>query len=75
MLSVRVFPFFHSAPPASRLGMGKKLEGDTARTADISRQNVFSMQYDVVLSNKSSGEGREKVIVMVFVFPSKHYGC
>lgn len=32
--STKAFSVSHFAPPVSRLGMGKSLEGDTARTAD-----------------------------------------
>jgi len=74
LYSVRALLLSYSAPLVCRPGMGKKLGGNTARTADRSWLNVCSMPYGVVLSNNISGEeGWETVMVMVFVFPSDHY--
>ena len=56
------FSFPHSAPPASRLGVRKKLGGDTARTADPER---CSMPCGIVLSTKTSGKGGGKEDVCV----------
>ena len=50
----------------------KKLEGDTARTADPNWSKAYSTASDVILSNKIWGKERT-FRVLVFVFPSKHY--
>ena len=42
-----------TAPPARRLGMHKKLGGDTAGTADPNWPKGYPIPYVVVLSNKS----------------------
>lgn len=48
------------APPASRLGVGKNLGGDTARTTDSNRPKGYSIPYKIMLSNKKMGVGEEK---------------
>lgn len=55
----RVKSFSPVPPPAktSRLGVGKRLGGDTARTAVSNCPRGYSTPYDIFLSNKSSGNG------------------
>jgi len=51
---VKVFSAPHTTgPPASRLGMNKKLGGDTAGTADPSGPKGCPIPCDVMLSNKT----------------------
>lgn len=42
-------------PPASRLGVDKNLEGDTAGTADLSWPKGYPIPYNVMFSNKLGG--------------------
>lgn len=54
--------FLTLPPPQSRLGLGKRLGGHTARTADLNRLQKYSIPYNVMLSNKTgSGEGGRRV--------------
>jgi len=41
-----------TAPPVNKMGMHKRLGGDTAGTADPNRSKGYSIPYDVTLSNK-----------------------
>ena len=62
---------FSPHSPASRLGVHKKLWGDTAGTADPNWPKGYSIPYDfIMLSNKSWAKKKE---AMVFVFLSHHY--
>jgi len=64
----------HTAPPVSRLGMQKKLGGDTAGTADPNRPKGCSIPYDVSSAHKAGGRRKRWTFrVMVFVFPSNRY--
>lgn len=48
----------HSAPtPATRLSVGKKLGGHTARIADMNWTKRHSIPNKVMFSNKNSGWG------------------
>lgn len=47
----------HHAPSAG--GLGKKLEGDTARTAVLNCPKGYSILYKVMLSNKNCGRERK----------------
>lgn len=49
--------FSHSAP-ASRLGMGKRLGGDTARTAVPDWSKGYSMPYNLMARHKDWCRGR-----------------
>ena len=40
----------HPTPPTSRLGVHKKLRGNTAGTADSNWPKGYSMPYDILLS-------------------------
>lgn len=57
------FLFFPSLCPASRLGLGRKLGGDTARTADS--EKGYSVPCSILVSSKSGvvekegSEGKE----------------
>jgi len=64
---VKAFSASHTDPPASRLGVHKKLGGDTARTADLNSPKGYSTPHDIMLSNKSWGK-EEMFRVMAFVF-------
>lgn len=44
----------------SRLGVGKRLGGDTAGTANRNRSNGYPTPNDIALSNKSTGKGGGK---------------
>ena len=57
--------------PARRLGVHKKLGGDTARTADPNWPKACPAPYHVVLSIKSWGKKKEggKFGVMPFCLP------
>jgi len=49
-----LFPTLSSpSPTVSRLGMGKKLDWDTTRTADPDWPGIYSVLYDKALSNKN----------------------
>jgi len=54
---VKAFSVPYAAPPMSGLGVGRKLGGDTAGTADPSQPKGCPILYDVVLSSKSWGKG------------------
>jgi len=58
-ICVKAFSLSHFdlTTQASRLGVHKKLQVDTARTAASSWPNRYPTAYDTVLSNKSSGQG------------------
>jgi len=49
--SVKAFSASHPLSPARRLGVHKKLGGDTAGTADPNWPKGFSIPYDITLSN------------------------
>ncbi|KAK4827647.1 hypothetical protein QYF61_020419 [Mycteria americana] len=49
---------------ASRLRVSKKLEGDTAGTADLNWLKGWSIPYNVMLSNKNCGRGRRKLGIL-----------
>jgi len=48
--SVKAFSASHAALPASRLGVHKRLGGDTDGTADPKRPQGYSIPYSVMLS-------------------------
>lgn len=50
--SVTAFSCSPSVPPASRLGVGKSLGGDTAGAADPNWPKGRSLPHDIMLSNK-----------------------
>lgn len=45
--------FLTLPPQQSRLGLGKRVWGHTARTADLNRLKKYSIPYNVILSNKT----------------------
>ena len=51
------FLFSHPAPTASGPGVGKRMGGNIARTADPQWPKEYPILCDVMLSNKSSGKG------------------
>lgn len=46
------FPLYE---PSSHLGLGKRMTGHTARTADLNRLKKYSTPYNATLSNKTGG--------------------
>ena len=52
MHRVRVVSASHTALPARRLGVHKKLGRDIDTTADLSGTKGYPVSYDVVLTNK-----------------------
>ena len=57
---IKNFSVSHSAPPASRLRVGKRLGRDTARTADPNQPKRYSIPHNIMLSNNTWGwEGEE----------------
>ena len=54
---VKAFSASHTAPPVSRMGVHKKLGGDTAGTADPNWPKGYPLPYDVIHSKQSSGRG------------------
>lgn len=50
-------------PTASRLGVGKKLRGDTVGTADPNRTKGYKILHDLVLSSKTWGKWRGRMHV------------
>ena len=56
--SVKAFSASHTIPPVRRLGVHKKLGGDTAGTADPNWPKGYSIPYDVMLNIKLGGVGR-----------------
>ena len=53
---VKAFCASHTALPASRLGVHKKMGGDTAGTADPNCPKGCSIPYDIMLSSIKLGE-------------------
>jgi len=49
-------PVSHAALPVSRLGVPKKLGGDTAGAAVLNWPEGYPRPYDVILSHKSWGK-------------------
>ena len=73
--SIKAFFASHTASPESRLGVQKKLGGDTAGTADFSWPKGYPRPYHVVFSNKSwrKEEWRRGPFgVTAFAFPSNN---
>jgi len=54
--SAKAFSVSYPAPPGSRLGVQKKLGGDTVRTADPNQPKGYSIPHNVMLSNIKRGE-------------------
>ena len=71
--SVKGFSAPHPAPPASRLGVHKKLGGDTAGTADPKWPKGYPTSYDAAIkaAEKEKG-GMFRVMVFVFPSPNRH---
>jgi len=75
----RTLVFLILTSPVSRLGVHKKLGGDTTGTADPNQQKGYSILYEVMLSKKSSVEEgvqsygvclpRKSLTVMQPIFP------
>jgi len=57
--SIKAFSFSDSGPRTSRLGVGKGLGGDTARTADPDCLKGYPVLYDIMLSNQFWGKDEE----------------
>lgn len=47
---------FSALLPEKRLGVHKKLGGDTARIADLNELKEYSMTYDITASDRARGE-------------------
>lgn len=63
-------------PPVGRLGMGKRLGSNTARTTDPNWMKGCSISYAIMLSHKSSGKGGWRgAFIVIFAFPSKYSTC
>lgn len=72
--TVKDFSVSHTAPPASRLRVQKRLGEGMGRTADPKQPKGYPIAYDGVLSNKSwQKEGGRSFEFMAFVFPSNCY--
>ena len=69
----RSFLLLTLQPPATRLGVHKKLGGGTAETADLTWPQGYSIPYDIVLSNKSRGASLLQLLNCSFktVLPSE----
>lgn len=62
MHSIKAISTFHSAPSANRLGGCKRLEGDTAGTADPIRSKRDSIPDNIMLASEK-GDSLPKVAV------------
>lgn len=51
----RTFSAFHTALPAHRLGVHKRLGGDATKTADPNWTKGYSIPYDIILNTKTGG--------------------
>jgi len=69
LYGVKAFSASHSTPLVSRLGLHKKLTGDTAGTDDPSWPKGYSMAYDVMLTLKREGKKKEPLWVVEPCFP------
>jgi len=68
----KAFSASRPTPPASRLGVHKKLGGDTARIADPTDRRDLSCHMMLCLARKAGGKEEEEDTfgVMVFIFPN-----